>query len=222
MTMMREGNHVEGWMAVVVCILACLQLTSGWTVLRTLTGHQQQQQQQHQQSDIFTSHLPFTHQTDSSHLEQLKEPEQIEYNVMQPQNNSSQAEDIFVDIADEGPLSEIQMKILQVLLRRYLETGQESAETMITNLVNQVEKRSLHEGRHKGGRHRRQNGRGRPSGRPTRGPPRTCTFQVNVPMVYTGECRTMGRAPVQIPACDFPGNSTHQEEVMMLWVYDCI
>ncbi|XP_072017243.1 uncharacterized protein [Amphiura filiformis] len=189
MTIMREDHHVEGWVAVVVCILACLQLTSGWN------------------------------------LEKGKEPEQLKYNKnqIQAENNSSEAaekddEEIFVGITDEGPLSETQMKTLEVLLRRYSETGQESAETMITNLVNQVEKMSLHGGsrneRHKGGRrNRRQNGRGRP----TRGPPRTCTFEVNVQLVYTGECRAFG----QIPACDFPGNSTHQEEVRMLWVPDC-
>ncbi len=131
MNMMREGYHTEAWMATVVCIFACLHLTSGWTVLRTLKGSQQQQQPQ---NGILTSKLPFIFQEQSTDLQQVQE--QYDGDLMQPENNTlSRSEQAYLDYQDEGPLTEFQMQILQDLLRRYLENGAESIDVMISNLV---------------------------------------------------------------------------------------
>ena len=120
--LLRDRKQGESWMAVGVCILACLQITSAWSSLRTL---------QNQQSDMDTSRYPLTYDTESAELERLQDG----VGQLQQNNQGRDNDRMVVDIAGQGPLSDVQMHILETLLRRHLENGEESPEVMFSNLV---------------------------------------------------------------------------------------
>lgn len=112
MMLIRERIPRESWMAVGVCLLACLHITSAWTAFRTLT---------HQINDLNT----------------MQKTAQDKEQLSQENRQDNKSDNYILDIEGEGPLSETQITILQTLLRRYIENGQESPEEMLSNLVSQ-------------------------------------------------------------------------------------
>lgn len=113
---------IHGWMTGVVVISACLQLAAGWSVLRNREAREASD------GNILE---------DSERLLWSQEHEQnLRRTDEYTDNTDNEEEDLVLDIEGEGPLSDVQMQILQVLLTRYVSEDRETlAEMAVDDLV---------------------------------------------------------------------------------------